>query len=256
MTELKAMMKIGKELRSVAKTKEDKEDLENYMISLEDMANNIFQDNEHHMQTVNEHIMKCVKIAWEKDSTTFLPLVAYLHDLGKLVEGGYNDYETKEDGMIYAKHFYKHPKLSVKIAEKIFNYINICDEWRNDILFIIKNHENRFETLKACRNLLKKADGDFRLIELLVEFQEIDILAQSENVREEKLAINKKSKDLIEELKEEEAKGKDVVLAINGKDIASKGYKGKEIGDTINKLKRMVKAGEVANTKEDLINII
>jgi tRNA nucleotidyltransferase (CCA-adding enzyme) len=261
MTELKAMMKIGKELRSVAKTKEDKEDLENYMISLEDMANNIFQDNEHHMQTVNEHIMKCVKIAWEKDSTTFLPLVAYLHDLGKVVDGGYNDYETKEDGMIYAKHFFKHPKLSVEIAEKIFNNIHICNEWRKNILFIIENHENRFDNLKSCRNLLKKADGDFRLLELLVDFQEIDILAQSENVRGEKLEINKHSRELIEELKEVIAKDKEeqaskITLAVNGKDIASKGYKGKNIGIKLKELTEMVKAGEIANIKEDLLNII
>lgn len=260
MIELKAMLKIGKELRSVAKSEKDKEKLENLMISLEDMSNHIFQDNNHHMQTVNRHIMKCVRIAYEKYDTCFIPLVAYLHDLGKVVDGGYNDFEEK-DGMIYAKHFFKHPKLSVEVAEKIFSYINICDEWRKNILFIIENHENRFETLKACRNLLEKADGDFRLLELLVDFQEIDILAQSENVRKKKLAINKHSKELIEELKEVIAKEKEeqaskITLAVNGKDIASKGYKGKDIGIKLKELTEIVKAGEVANIKEDLLNII
>lgn len=261
MTKLKAMLKIGRELRSVAKSEKAKEDLENYMISLEDISNNIYQDNNHHQQTVQEHIERCTKIAWEKNAGTFLPLVAYLHDLGKVVADGYNDYETKENGMIYAKHFFKHPKKSVEIAEKIFNYINISDEWRKDILFIIENHENRFESLNACKNLYKKADGDFRLLELLVEFQEIDILAQSENVREEKLAINKHSRELIKELKEviakeEEEKANKITLAVNGKDIASKGYKGKDIGIKLKELTEMVKAGEVANTKESLLNII
>lgn len=261
MTELKGMMKIGKELRSVAKSEKAKEKLEDFMISLENKCNNVYQDNNHHKQTVQTHIMKCVNIAWEKDNTCFMPTVAYLHDLGKAVPDGYNDYEEKEDGMIYAKHFFKHPKKSVEIAEKIFRYINICDNWRKDILFIIENHENRFENLNACRNLYKKADGDFRLLELLVEFQEIDILAQSENVREEKLAINRKSKELINELKEvidkeEEEKANKITLAINGKDIASKGYARQEIGNKIKELTEMVKAGKVANTKDELLNLL
>ena len=57
-------------------------------------------------------------------------------------------------------------------------------------------------------------------------------------------------------ISEEEEKANKITLAINGKDIASKGYKGKEIGDKLKEITEMVKAGEVTNTKEELLNLL
>ena len=95
-----------------------------------------------------------------------------------------------------------------------------------------------------------------RLFNELLLISYADIMAQSEYQKDKKLAYREK---VLTEAKRIINDGECYSLsqlAINGDDLVSLGYRGKEIGIILNTLLKMVIKGTAENTKESLIKSI
>lgn len=195
------------------------------------------QNNPYHIYDVFEHTLKSVEAA-RKDLT--LRLAMLLHDIGKLYT------KTTIDGV---DHFYNHAEKSVSIAKEILTDLKFDNSTKDVVIELIKNHDLQIIPLpKYVRRAMAKLNID---LGLLLEVQEADAKAQNPEFAKQKLENIEKIKDIL--VTEKKPTLKD--LAINGYDLLSLGFKGKEIGEILNKLLDVVIDNPRLNNKDVLLSI-
>lgn len=95
-----------------------------------DATVNCFQNNPHHMDTVEEHTLKVLK---NTVSDKCLRLAALFHDFGKVA--------TKTTDAKGIDHFYGHPDKSAEIARGIFKRLKFDKDTENRVCHMVEVHD-------------------------------------------------------------------------------------------------------------------
>ncbi len=199
------------------------------------------QNNPYHYLDVWEHTL-CVIKNVECDEE--LKLAALFHDIGKPCV------YSEKNGI---GHFYNHPTFSKQIAERNLTNLIFDNKTINNVLILIEYHDYYFNSKKHIKKLLNLIDND--LFEKLIKLKKADVIAQSpkyidrlktldEILNEYKNIINNKECFLLKDLK------------INGNDLITLGFNGKDIGEILDKVLKKVINEELENDKTVLIKYV
>lgn len=204
-------------------------------------CDNFLQITAHHRYDVLTHILKTLEYA-PKDAEIRFALL--FHDIAKP-----QSYTKDKAGI---SHFNGHPAKSADIATEILKRFAFPAVFIKKVELLIKYHDKRFEKprLHIKKILSELTDDDFR--KLLV-IQRCDVLAQSEYLREEKLAHIDFIESELNSIIEEEACFKLKDLAVNGNDMINLGLNGYRIGEMLDVLLNNVIEEKINNNKEELL---
>lgn len=202
------------------------------------------QNNPHHCYDVYTHICKSVS---QIKNDWVLRLTMLLHDIGKPVMA-----KTDENGL---SHFKKHQFVSAEMSKQITDRLKIDTKSRTRILNLIYEHDNRIEpTKKAVKKLMSKYDLSFMLDYVAV--RHADTLAQSDYKRDEKLEELSEIQRLAIEAEQKNECFKITDLAVNGNDLISAGFRGKEIGLALNAVLDAVIDEQIQNNKKEIMDFL
>lgn len=201
------------------------------------------QKNPHHIFDVLRHTAEAVN---NIEHTDTLRLAALFHDIGKPYCFSLDDNNIG--------HFYGHNKKSAKLCEKILLDLKADSKTLNEVKTLVLHHDAPIPpTEKAVKRKLNSLGEE--LFEGLIKLQRADNLALSPlyHYRQEDYNnLEKIARKIIE--KKECFSLKD--LAVNGDDLISLGYTGKEIGENLRFLLSAVIDGRAENDKEKLISML
>lgn len=200
------------------------------------------QHNIHHCFDVWEHITRAVD-AIEPDPT--LRMVMLLHDIGKP-----EMFRLDEKG---EGHFKGHQQKSADYADRILARLKSDNQSRQRITELIAEHDNRIPAKKKnVRRFISKHGYDFFADYLKV--RRADTSAQSEYMRTEKFAELDALEQEAAALVEEASCLTLSQLAVNGNDLMSLGFKGREIGQQLARLLDAVIDERLPNEREALLS--
>ena len=207
------------------------------------------QKNRHHCFDVYTHTLKAVGLS---PQNAIIRLALFFHDIGKPSVAHFD-----EKG---EQHYYSHPKKSAEITEKIMSRLRFDNDTKNKVVTLVKMHDSPImvnDMTKPDRKRLKKIMSQIGadLIFDLIEIKLCDNSAQNpEYFRGED--FYKETRDIVNEIINEKECFSIKHLAIDGNDLIALGYKGKKIGETLQKLLTAVIDGKVENKKSELIKFI
>lgn len=202
------------------------------------------QNTRWHIYDVGNHTINVIKNC---PKFTFLRYSALMHDWGKPHCHGIND--LGEDS------FMGHAKVSLELAEKFFKKYKFSNELRDKISRLIIHHDREILPEKKYVKRAINAVGD-DIFKDLISLKRADCLSQNLSLTYERLAYLDKLDALYCEIKENNEGISLKDLAVNGNDIISLGYKGKEVGEILNKLLDYIIDNPDDNKKEILMDII
>ncbi len=200
------------------------------------------QNNIHHAYNVGDHILKSVSNIPKK-----LPLrwAMLMHDMGK-------PFTKSVDAA--GDHFKGHEKMSLSIAERIFEKLHFSNAEKNCIKTMIEHHDLRLTGDRVeIKKLLSEIGREY--FEDLLLVQRADALAQSEYMIADKIG----KLDLIKS-EYDSIIGADepyVIkhLAVDGNDIMNLGINGGAVGKTLNFLLDAVIENPALNTRDTLLDL-
>lgn len=207
------------------------------------------QKNRHHCFDVYTHTLKAVEKSSEKP---IIRLALFFHDIGKPSVAHFD-----EKG---EQHYYSHPKKSAEMTEKIMTRLRFDNDTKNKVVTLVRMHDSPImvnDMTKPDRKRLKKIMSQIGadLIFDLIEIKYCDNSAQNpEYFRGED--FYKQTYDIVNEIINEKECFSIKHLAIDGNDLIALGYKGKKIGDTLEKCLNAVIDGKVENEKDKLLSFI
>ena len=198
------------------------------------------QKNIHHIYDVWEHTLIVIENS-PKDG--ILRWAALFHDMGKP-----NSYFFGDDGQ---GHFYGHGKESARIANEIMLRLRFDNESRKSINELVLHHDEVLTPTKKSirRRLNRMGEENFRR---LIALAKADNLGQNPKYRDRfknLMSVEKLLDDIIEG--QECFSLKD--MNVNGKDMISLGYRGKEIGKILDNLLNQVIEEKIENNREELL---
>lgn len=200
------------------------------------------QETPHHMYSVGEHTLHAMKnIRADK----ILRLAMLLHDMGKPA------LKTVDEAGV--AHFKKHALESERIAGNVLRRLKFDNDTIRKVTRLVRCHDLRMPaTAKSVRRAMNQIGEE--LFPYYMEVRRADVLAQSMYQREEKI----ENLDQIEELYHQIVEDGDCVslkdLAVTGRDLIASGMKpGKEIGEKLEELLKLVIEDPKLNTKEELL---
>lgn len=204
---------------------------------------NVYQNTPHHMYDVYTHTVKSVS---NIEPDPLLRLTMLFHDVGKP--------SVLSTDCLGVTHFKTHPIESVKIARRALLSLRISNKELSYILSLIVEHDNRVEkSEKTMRRLLKKYDYDKDFFNDYIKVRFADTLAQSEYMREEKLNSLYELKKCGDKFLCSKLAVKQSDLEIDGNDLISLGFFGKEIGQILDEMTTAISEGRLENNNEELI---
>jgi len=199
------------------------------------------QKSRFHQYDVWEHTARAVAAA-KPDPVIRLALL--LHDLGKPAKFFLDDSGRG--------HFYGHDILGMEIAQKRLKELRFPNSMIEDVSGAIRYHQIKLKE-ENTRKWLSRLGED--MLRLIIEVCRGDMIAHSDEVKEEILGNLHASERKLDELIAEQQCFKLSDLAINGTDLMGIGIQeGKEIGRVLAYLLQEVVEGSVENTPEDLLN--
>ena len=207
------------------------------------------QKNRHHCFDVYTHTLKAVE---KSSQNNIIRLALFFHDIGKPSVAHFD-----EKG---EQHFYSHPKKSAEMTETIMTRLRFDNDTKNKVVTLVRMHDSPImvnDMTKPDRKRLKKIMSQIGadLIFDLIEIKLCDNSAQNpEYFRGED--FYKQTRDIITEIVNEKECFSIKHLAIDGNDLISLGYKGKKIGEALEKCLTAVIDGKVENEKSELIKFI
>ena len=211
------------------------------------------QKNKYHQHDVYEHILSVVDFA---DTDKFeIKLACLLHDIGK--PDTKVSIEDSKDGF---EHFYGHPKVSAKIAERVFeNSLVLTNKEKELVLSLVEHHDtNFFQTEKQLRKAIAKFGEPF--LQDLRVLQSADIADHivPKDIAPEKLERWRTAPEKIDEMFEQiHAKQNCFSLkdmAVKGSDLVELGLSGPEIGKTLKEMLNLVVEEALPNEKDALLS--
>ena len=200
------------------------------------------QETPHHRYNVGEHTLHAMKnIRADK----ILRLAMLLHDMGKPA------LKTVDEAGV--AHFKKHALESERIAGNVLRRLKFDNDTIRKVTRLVRYHDLRMPaTAKSVRRAMNQIGEE--LFPYYMEVRRAAVLAQSMYQREEKI----ENLDQIEELYRQIVEDGDCVslkdLAVTGRDLIASGMKpGKEIGEKLEELLKLVIEDPKLNTKEELL---
>ena len=203
------------------------------------------QNTPYHCYDVFTHSLQSVD---NSPTDIKIRLTMLFHDIGKP-----HCYTEDENGV---GHFYGHPAISVKLAEKILKRLKYDNDTIQTVSELILYHDADIRAShKNIRKWLNRI-GEERYRQLL-QVKTADCMAQTYDLREKRRTD---IENIIFELDEVIAQQQCFSLknlAVNGRDLVSSGIpEGVIIGKILNKLLDLVINEEVENNKDQLIDKI
>lgn len=207
------------------------------------------QKNRHHIYDVYTHILKAVT---ESRPDPVIRLALLFHDIGKPTVASFDEYGEQ--------HFYSHPKISAEITEDIMTRLHFDNDTKNKVVTLVKFHDSPIMLNKGVtpdRKRLKRIMSQIGkdLIFDLIEVKRCDNSAQKSRYYRGDDFYKTTLNMLNEVIRENECFSvKD--LKINGNDLISLGYKGKEIGEKLNLCLNAVIDEKIKNEYDELLSFI
>lgn len=207
------------------------------------------QKNRHHCFDVYTHTLKAVE---KSSQNSTIRLALFFHDIGKPRVAHFD-----EKG---EQHFYSHPKVSAEMTEKIMTRLRFDNDTKNKVVTLVRMHDSPImvnDMTKPDRKRLKKIMSQIgsELIFDLIEIKYCDNSAQnSEYFRGED--FYKQTREIVNEIINEKECFSIKHLAVDGNDLIALGFRGKKIGETLEKCLTAVIDGKVENEKSELIKYI
>lgn len=202
------------------------------------------QNTRWHIYDVWTHTCKAVEMVKNEPELRFVML---LHDIGKPF--------ARTTDCKGVDHFKGHQAISGEMAEPILKRLKVSNDFYNRVMTIIPIHDIHISSDKRkIKKLLSMLGKD--AFQDLIDVKRADKLAQNPEMTGDELeSLNKREAVFNAIIAGGEAYSVSQ-LDINGKDISSLGFKGKEIGEALNKLLDAVIDEKVENKKEKLIEYI
>ena len=202
------------------------------------------QNNPHHCYSVGEHILHSML---EVRPDKVLRLGMLFHDIGKP-----QTLTIDEKGITHNK---KHAVVGEQMTMQILRRLKFDNDTIRKVTKIVLCHDQEVGASPAgVRRSVNRIGED--IFRMLFDVKRADILAQSDYLREEKLAILAYIYDLYDEIcrKQECVSLKD--LAVTGSDLIALGVPpGREIGVILHELLEIVLEEPERNTREELIRV-
>lgn len=202
------------------------------------------QNHPHHCHGVGEHILHALGCV---EADKVLRLAVLLHDIGKPAV-----LTTDPEGR---SHFHGHAAVSGKMAENILRRLRYDNETILKVCRLVQYHDfgNGMDMdIRMARRAIHRIGED--AFPALFAVKKADILAQSDYLRQEKLANLENWQNLYEEILAEHQCVSLKTLAVSGKDLIDAGWRpGRELGETLNRLLELVLEDPAGNTKERLL---
>ena len=169
---------------------------------------------------------------------------ALLHDVGKI------PCMTVDDAG--QAHYYGHAQESAKMAEAILRRLKAPNELREQVVALIERH---MTFLLPDKKFLRRWIGKlgWETMEALLLLQEADMGSKGTGKPEEMEQFSL-LRNLLEEIRAENACLTLKDLAVNGRDLMALGYQGKAIGQALDLLLEQVLDEQLPNEKEALLN--
>ena len=174
-----------------------------------------------------------------------LPLrwAALLHDTGKV--------KTFTLDATGRGHFYGHARDSAAIADDILRRLKAPTALREEVVPLIGRHMTR---LQPDRKLLRRqvSKYGFPMVEAQLTLQQADMGSKG-TVEDDGSAVFAEVRQLLADLKAEDACLSLKDLAVNGNDLMALGFQGRAIGACLNRLLELVVEERLPNKKEALL---
>ena len=201
------------------------------------------QKNFHHRYDVYTHSVMALA-----NTPPLLPvrLAALLHDAGKP-----ETFSLDERGV---GHFYGHPKHSVALADTALRRLRLPNDLREQVLTLIERHDLPVEPERKWvgRWLARLGEDTFSLL-LHLKRGDRAACADPAPPSPDPFLV---AESLALELLEEHACLSLKDLAVDGRDCLSAGLRGKEIGQTLQRLLDAVSEGVIPNERSILLDRI
>lgn len=207
------------------------------------------QHNPHHCYDVWEHTLKALSEPVEGFDPDLITRLAILfHDIGKP-----HTFSIDADGI---GHFYSHALVSAEICRRVLIRLKFSNEIIESVVWLVKKHDMPLLEDKAFikRQLNKAGSVQFTR---LIEIHAHDTAGQAVHLYNERIKNVRTVLSLLEKvIKDGECFAlKD--LMINGRDVMLLGVPaGREVGRLLDLALAKVVAGELVNSKDDLIGFI
>lgn len=197
-----------------------------------------------HLYDVYTHTVTAVESIEKKSELRWCML---LHDVSKPEKFFLDD---KGEG-----HFYGHADLSEKMANAILKRLKAPAKFIQTVCFLVKNHDRPLP-INAVKFKLRISEIGEDLARDLVKVKYADNFGQgTQKAMEERKNIEELESKIDAVFKSGECIFlKD--LAVNGNDVLSLGYKGKEVGEILKGLLVDVISGNIPNQRERLLKSI
>ena len=207
------------------------------------------QKNRHHCYDVYTHTLKAVE---KSRNDAVIRLSLFFHDIGKPVVAHFD-----EKG---EQHYYGHPKKSAELTESIMTRLRFDNETKNKVVTLVALHdspimvnEGPYPDKKRLKKIMSKIGKD--MIFDLIHVKYCDNFAQKpEYFRGED--FYKATYSLIDEIISQQECFSIKDLKINGNDLISMGFNGKEIGKILNNVLERVINETLANNYNDIRDFI
>ena len=199
------------------------------------------QQNPHHAYDVFTHISHVVENA---PADPALRWAALLHDVGKP-----QTFSVDDSG---CGHFYGHAGVSAQVAEDILRRLKAPNALRQEVVQLIALHMlEMYPDRKLLRRRISQHGMDF--IQKLLQLMEAD--TSSKGVRKDtEVARFRDMRNILQEIREENACLRLKDLAVNGSDLINLGFApGPEIGACLEQLLSEVLDEQLPNQSDALL---
>ncbi len=200
------------------------------------------QHSKWHKYDVYEHIVRSVGAIEDKPE---LKWAMFLHDIGKPEKFFMKDGEG---------HFYGHAEPSVKMADSILTRLKAPNLLKEQVIFLVKNHDRPFpEGEVKLKRMLKDigAENFFRLVEV----KKADNTAHGTDIALAESGKVENTKKIVEKIIESGECFSLKQLKISGKELLEIGFKGKSVGEELEKLLDMCIVSPELNDENKLIGL-
>ncbi|MBQ3193040.1 MAG: HD domain-containing protein [Oscillospiraceae bacterium] len=198
------------------------------------------QRSPHHAYDLFTHVAHVVA-GVPKELT--LRWAALLHDIGKIPT-----FTRDETGR---GHFYGHAPAGAEMADAVLRRLKAPTALREQAVLLIEKHMTKFQPeKKTLRRQAGRLGLDF--LDRLLSLQEADMGSKGTGKKDDKEQF-RKIRELLEEIRSENACLTVKDLAVNGHDLMALGCQGKEIGEKLNALLELVLDEKLPNEKAALL---
>ncbi len=207
------------------------------------------QKNKHHCYDVYTHTLKAVE---KSNPIPVIRLALFFHDIGKPVVAHFD-----EKG---EQHYYGHPKKSAEITERIMTRLRFDNDTKNKVVTLVAFHDSPImvnDNVQPDKKRLKKIMSQIGkdLVSDLIHIKYCDNSAQNPEYfcGEE---FYKATYEMINEIINNQECFSFKDLKINGNDLISMGFKGKDIGKILNNILDLVIKEKIKNETIEITDYI